>query len=88
MSLLRSARFFPLQFVVPSHTIQNAIQCYLTRKHLDFSDDVHNGEDAGANQLVDVQGMELSDALEEFEKHFILKALEQTRGHRKKQLQC
>ena len=64
--------------------LQNVLQRYLTLERLDFHDDIHGAEEKSLLYEADPEGIGLRDAMEEFEKRFILKVLEQNQGHRGK----
>jgi transcriptional regulator with PAS, ATPase and Fis domain len=64
--------------------LQNVLQRYLTLEHLDFHDDIHETGEAITLDEAGQAKRGLRDALERFEKQFILKILEQNQGHRGK----
>jgi len=64
--------------------LQNVLQRYLTLKRLDFGDGVRQVEDDIAGQASDQEGIGLRETMEDFEKRFIAKILEQNHGHRGK----
>jgi transcriptional regulator with PAS, ATPase and Fis domain len=64
--------------------LQNVLQRYLTLKQLDVEDDPPEPAQREADPPGLQEDMELREALDDFEKRFILNTLKQHRGHRKK----
>jgi len=68
--------------------LQNVLQRYLTTKRLDFTDIVEaepvGREETSGAEITVQEGLELHQAVEEFEKRYIANILEQHRWHRGK----
>ncbi|GAK58469.1 PAS modulated sigma54 specific transcriptional regulator, Fis family [Candidatus Vecturithrix granuli] len=61
--------------------LQNVLQRYITLKRLDFDDELQATTPEGSTEQ---EGPRLREALEEFERNFILKTLDQNQGNRGK----